>query len=128
MDEGNTAEIICQVKNALCEDVRIIPVELAVRIGDKPAMFIRQLHYWLEKSKHKYHGKKWVYNTYEGWKENFPWLSVRTIQRMVYELEQLGLIETGDFNKMKYDKTKWYTINYEVLGAYYGIDKLAKSL
>ena len=35
-----------------------------------------------------------------------------TIKRAVYSLEKQDLLHVGNYNKAKFDKTKWYSINY----------------
>lgn len=89
---------------------------LAREIGLNEAIFIQQLHYWLNgKSAKVKDGKKWVYNTYEDWQEQFPFWSVPTIKRIVSKLREKKLIATNNYNKFKYDKTLWYSINYDEL-------------
>ncbi|WP_257000374.1 conserved phage C-terminal domain-containing protein, partial [Listeria monocytogenes] len=38
--------------------------------------------------------------------------SVMTIKLAVYSLENQDLLHVGNYNKAKFDKTKWYSINY----------------
>lgn len=85
---------------------------LAVLLGVSEAIFLQQLHYWLEKSKHEREGFTWVYNTYEEWQYQFPFWSISTIRRTIKSLEEQKIIVTNSFNKMKLDKTKWYRIDY----------------
>jgi hypothetical protein len=40
-------------------------------------------------------------------------MSERNVARAIASLEELELIEADNFNKTSYDRTKWYTINYE---------------
>ncbi|MDN6162330.1 MAG: DNA replication protein DnaD, partial [Atopostipes sp.] len=69
---------------------------LAKEIGLNEAIFIQQLHYWLNgKSAKVKDGKKWVYNTYEDWQEQFPFWSVPTIKRIVSKLREKKLIATN---------------------------------
>jgi len=49
--------------------------ELAELIGLNEAIVLQQVHYWLEKTDFEAKGKKWVYNTIEQWKEQFPFFS-----------------------------------------------------
>lgn len=93
----------------------IILPSLAKEIGLNEAIMLQQIHFWIEKKKHKKNGRYWVYNTYDEWKEQFPFWSKATIRRTVTSLEKKNLIITGNFNKLKIDNTKWYTINYEEL-------------
>ncbi|OLS33396.1 conserved phage C-terminal domain-containing protein [Bacillus sp. MRMR6] len=92
----------------------IVP-SLAVKIGLNEAVVLQQLHYWLGTSKHNIENKKWVYNTYEAWQEQFPFWSISTIKRTFHSLEKLGVVVSDNWNAMKLDKTKWYTINYQEL-------------
>jgi uncharacterized phage protein (TIGR02220 family) len=94
--------------------VMIIP-SLAVKIGLNEAVVLQQIHYWLGISKHKIEGRTWVYNTYEEWQKQLPFWSVSTIKRSIRSLEMLGLLLSENWNQMKMDKTKWYSIDYEKL-------------
>lgn len=90
---------------------------LATKLGLNEAIVFQQLHYWLERSTNIREGKKWVYNDYEGWQEQFPFWSERTIQRIFLSLEKLGLIISKQFEKFTHDpkkrnRRKWYTIDY----------------
>ncbi|MGG3924933.1 DnaD domain protein [Metabacillus fastidiosus] len=92
----------------------VIP-SLAKQVGLNESIVLQQIHYWLQISDHTYEGHKWIYNTYDEWAEQFPWWSKATIRRIITSLEKLGILVTGNFNKMKIDKTKWYRIDYEAL-------------
>ncbi|WP_423800422.1 conserved phage C-terminal domain-containing protein [Neobacillus sp. SAB-20_R2A] len=94
--------------------VMIIP-SLAAEIGLNETVVLQQIHYWLGVSKHKIEGRTWVYNTYEEWQKQLPFWSVSTIKRTIRSLEMLGLLISENWNQMKMDKTKWYTIDYEKL-------------
>lgn len=94
------------------ETPMVILPTLAERIGLNEALFLQQLHYWISKSNHLHEGKRWVYNSYEGWQKHFPFWSVATIKRIVASLKNKGLIEIKNFNSLKLDRTNWYTINY----------------
>lgn len=47
---------------------------LAVQIGLNESIFLKQLHYWIKKSKNHRNGKKWVFNTLEQWQKQLPFL------------------------------------------------------
>jgi hypothetical protein len=49
------------------------------------------------------------------WEENFPFYSLNTIKRAFNKLEGLGILLSGEFNKLDGDRTKWYTIDYAKL-------------
>ncbi len=95
--------------------LQVLP-SLACRIGLNEAIVLQQLHYWLRESKHLYEGKKWIHNTYEEWQKHFPFFSRETIKRIFISLEQRELIfSSTTFNRVRIDRTKWYTLNYEKL-------------
>ncbi|MDU0465862.1 replication protein, partial [Staphylococcus chromogenes] len=76
---------------------------------------LQQIHYWLNSSKHNYDGKKWIYNSYPKWIEQFPFWSESTIKRTITSLEKQNLVHVGNYNKAGFDRTKWYSINYTTL-------------
>lgn len=93
--------------------VQFLP-KLAKEIGVNEAIFLQQLHYWLTSSSAKeINGRLWVYNTQEEWQEQLSCFSFRTMQRIIKSCKDKGLIEFNTFNKLSYDRTKWYTINYD---------------
>lgn len=100
------------------QPLQVLPA-LAEAIGLNEALILQQIHWLLERSRNKVEDKSWVYNTYEQWKSNhFRFFSLSTIRRAIDNLEKLGLlISTTKFNKMKVDKTKWYSIDYQALEA-----------
>lgn len=96
--------------------LQVLP-SLAKAIGLNEAIVIQQIHWLLNCSKHYINGRFWLFNTYEQWQsQHFPFWSVETVKRTILSLEKWGLlISTTEFNKMKVDKTKWYSIDYEKL-------------
>ena len=93
--------------------LQVLP-KLAEEIGLNEAIFVQQLHYWINgKSGKLRDGRRWVYNTYEDWQDNFPFWSVSTIRRTITSCEEQDFVITGNYNKLGIDKTKWYTINYD---------------
>lgn len=103
----------------------VLQPSLAMEIGLNEAIVLQQIHYWIEiekKSskkevieKHYRNGRWWIYNTYDQWQEQFPFWCVRTIKSIFKRLESMDLLICGNFNKFGYDRTRWYTINYNVL-------------
>lgn len=99
----------------------LVMPKLATKIGLNEAIILQQIHYWLKikedkQDKDSYiHGRYWVYNSYEQWQKQFPFWSIPTIKRFFSKLEKEGLLICGNFNKARFDKTKWYSIDYQVL-------------
>lgn len=94
--------------------LQVLP-SLAVAIGLNDALLLQQLHYWLLKSTHQHDGCKWVYNTIEQWREQFPFWSADTIARALKRLETRGLIRSAHLAKHKWDRTTYFTIEYKAV-------------
>jgi len=99
-------------KLLLDENPLVILPQLAVKIGLNEAIFIQQTHYWLQKSKNDFKGRKWTYNSYEKLQEQFPFFSISTIKRIIKNLKNKELLIVDNFNKDSRDKTNWYSIDY----------------
>lgn len=92
--------------------LQVLP-SLAIELGLNEAIMLQQIHYWLINSSHEFEGVKWFYKTLEDWQTEFPFWSTMTIRRTLTNLEKQKVIRIGNFNKKKFDKTKWYTIEYK---------------
>lgn len=129
--EDGTLPALPESSLLIDRDTLIILPRLAARIGLNEAIVLQQVFYWLggDRKPHVRDGRRWVYNTYEGWREQFPFLSERTIRRTIRELEQAGLLESAFFvdhpEHRHLDHTKWYTIDFGRLAALQSADPLA---
>ena len=94
--------------------LQVLP-SLAVLIGLNEAIVLQQVHYWLGRSEHVHDGRQWIYRTQQGWKQEMPWWSVATIKRALYALQGQGLLLKGDYNERGFDRTSWWTIDYDAL-------------
>ena len=97
------------------ENPLVIQPSLAKAIGLNEAIVLQQVHYWLNSSKHTKDGRKWIYNSMNEWNKQFPFWEVKTVSRTFKSLESKGILLTGNFNDKKFDKTIWYSIDYEML-------------
>lgn len=83
------------------------------------AILLQQAIYWTsDKRGHlKPDGYYWFYKKAEDWQaELCDVLSVGRIRRKLRHLEKIGiLMTTSKFNKLPFDRTKWYTVNLEKL-------------
>lgn len=106
----------------LNEPPLLIMPSLAVRIGLNESIVLQQIHYWNvinENNKNNFRdGYYWTFNSVKEWNKQFPFWSKNTIVRLLNRLEDKGLVVTGNYNKLKFDRTKWYRIDYEVLNAF----------
>ena len=108
-------------KLLLNEQPLLIMPQLATKIGLNESIVLQQIHYWNEinrKAKNNYKdGHYWTFNSYTDWEKQFPFWSTSTIHRTIKRLEKMKLVVTGNYNKLKIDRTKWYRIDYDVLQA-----------
>lgn len=102
------------------DEILIIQTPLAVAIGDRQAIALQQIHYWVNhnqrggKKEHFHEGKWWAYNTWAEWrKNNFRFWSVSTIRRIFGQLEHRNLILTRPHASR--NNGLWVTVNYDAV-------------
>jgi hypothetical protein len=92
----------------------IFDVEIAKEYGVNAAILLQNLGYWIMRNKanetNYYDGKYWTYNSRKAWSELFPYMSERQIDTAFKKLIDNGLVITGNYNKLKYDRTLWYAL------------------
>lgn len=101
------------------ESIMIFNPRLAELLGLNESIILNHIHYWLERNSNIVEGKKRVYNSYEQWNKQIGFLSTSTIKKAIKKLEAMGIVLSGNFNKCKMDKTKWYTIAYDNLEKFF---------
>lgn len=95
----------------LLPDSLPVSPSLARKIGVCGAMIVNQIHFWCEAKVNMQGGYRWTYQTYQQWAEMLPF-GASTIRHALSELEKIGLVITGHYNKTALDQTKWYRLNY----------------
>ena len=103
--------------HALIDEPPLLVTPTAIMLfGVDEAIFLQQLHYWLRHAGKERDDRLWIYNTFDDWHTQFPWWSVRTIQRIVEKLRKSGVVLTSTrYNAHKSDRTLWYSIDYDAL-------------
>ena len=95
-------------------DVHFFDVHIAERYGIHCAVLLQNLWHWLQKNEANgvnfYDGRYWTYNSTKAFKGLFPYLSQRQIETALKRLRDEGIIETGNYNAVKYDRTLWYAL------------------
>ena len=92
--------------------LQLLPA-LAEIIGLNEAIILQQVHYWIS-FKHNsniFEDRKWVYNTYNQWQEQFSFWSRSTIERTITNLERKGVLLSREGER----RVKYYSIDYEAL-------------
>ena len=86
--------------------------DIAVAYGLTEAIILNHMQFWIEKNeangKNFYDGSYWTYNSTKAYAEIFPYLSQRQIQCALKHLRDEGILKTGNYNELAYDRTLWY--------------------
>lgn len=92
---------------------------LARVIGLSEAIVITQIHQWVEynrkNNKNYKDGFYWTYGAIKKWHEEYFDVigSVKTLRRVFKNLIENGYLIVGNYNKLNFDRTYWYRVNYE---------------
>lgn len=89
-------------------------VDIATEYGVNCAILFHYIGFWVEKNeaneKHFHDGRYWTYNSVKAFEKLFPYLSSKQISSTLKKLEEYELIMCGNYNKLAYDRTKWYAL------------------
>lgn len=99
------------------ENPMVISPTLVIELGSyEAAAFLQQLHFWLGISQIQKDGKPWVWNTIDTCVEMMRnTIKKRSLERIIADLKSRNLIITTQLSDNKWDKTNYFTINYEEL-------------
>jgi hypothetical protein len=96
-------------------NIHSFDIEFAKKYGIEEAILFYNISYWIEKNKANeknfYDGKYWTYNSTEAFAKMFPYMSKTKIYRALKKLELEGILIVGNYNKLKVDRTKWFSVN-----------------
>ena len=88
--------------------------KIAEMYGVNEAIFINNLYFWVKKNeangKNCFEGTYWTYNTLDAYSRLFPFWTVNQIRRIIEKLRKAEVIKVGNFNKLGFDRTQWYTL------------------
>ena len=89
-------------------------IEIAKEYGVNCAVILNNIYFWIQKNEangdHYHDGLYWTFNSVKAFNDLFPYLSEKQIRSALSKLEDDGIIKTGNYNKVAYDRTKWYAI------------------
>ena len=87
---------------------------IAEKYGINCAVILQNLWHWIRKNEANgtnfYDGQYWTYNSTKAFCKLFPYLSQRQIEHALKKLRDEGIIITGNYNAVQYDRTLWYAI------------------
>lgn len=89
-------------------------IEIAKEYGIQPAILLKNIYFWISKNRanetNYFDGNYWTYNSKKAFAELFPYMNARQIDYALKKLIDDGILITGNYNKMPYDRTLWYAI------------------
>ena len=92
----------------------LFDVEIASLYGVNAAILLENIGYWIKQNEangtNYFEGKYWTFNSRRAYRELFPYMSERQINTAFQKLIESGLIITGNYNKLAYDRTLWYAL------------------
>ena len=93
--------------------------ELERTFGIRKARFISKLDYWLSVCGKEIssHPGKWIYNTISKWADQLD-CSISTVKRTIKSLEEQKVLLSKKVNAKRYNHTKWYTLDYQLLKSF----------
>lgn len=87
---------------------------VAKKYGIPAAILLQHFAFWIAKNEandqNYYDGNYWTYNSVKAFETLFPYLSTMQIRSALKKLVDEGLVITGNYNQMKYDRTLWYAL------------------
>ena len=94
--------------------IHIFDTEIAVKYGVNAAVLLQNIGFWIKQNEANetnfYDGTYWTYNSRRAYRELFPYMSERQIDTAFRKLIDDGLVITGNYNKVAYDRTLWYAL------------------
>lgn len=92
----------------------IFDVDIAKIYGVNAAVLLENIGYWIKQNEanetNYFDGNYWTFNSRRAYRELFPYMSERQINTAFEKLINDGLIITGNYNKVAYDRTLWYAL------------------
>ena len=89
-------------------------VEFARQNDVKAAIILQHFYYWyqnnLNDEKRHIDGHVWSYNSIKSMCEIFVYYTENEIRHSIDSLIEKGFLVSGNYNKMKMDRTKWYAL------------------
>ena len=89
-------------------------IDIAKEYGVNEAIILYNIAFWVDTNRKNdrnlFDGRYWTYNSAKAFQEQFPYMSVRTIQRVIKNLIDNGLILSGKFSSDSRNRTNYYTL------------------
>lgn len=87
---------------------------VAEEVGIQAAVIFDNIAFWIrtnERNRRNIHlGKAWMYSSVSAFRDSFPYLSEKQIRNSISILLKNDFLSVGNFNKTKYDRTRWFCL------------------
>ncbi len=94
-------------------------IEHAQQYGVNEAIMLQNFLFWIRHNAanniHQHDGKTWTYNSKKALNKLFPFWSYDQVKGVLNSLINQGVLVTGNYNKLKFDRTLWYAFKDEHL-------------
>lgn len=94
--------------------IHVFDTDVAQKYGINAAIILQNIGYWIKQNEANqtnfYDGRYWTFNSKRAYGELFPYMSKRQIETAFQKLIDDGVIVTGNYNKLAYDRTLWYAL------------------
>ena len=94
--------------------IHVFDTDVAKKYGVNAAIILQNIGYWIKQNEANetnfFDGRYWTFNSKRAYGELFPYMSKRQIETAFQKLIEDGVIVTGNYNKLAYDRTLWYAL------------------
>jgi len=88
--------------------------DIAKQYGLVEAILLQNFAFWIAKNeaneRNYFDGRYWTYNSIKAFQELFPYLTKRKIEYAISKLIDKGVLQTGNYNSDRRDRTVWYAL------------------
>ena len=94
--------------------IHVFDTDVAKKYGVNAAIILQNIAYWIIQNEANetnfYDGRYWTFNSKRAYGELFPYMSAKQIRTAIEKLIEDGVLVTGNYNKLAYDRTAWYSL------------------
>lgn len=94
--------------------IHVFDTDVAQKYGINAAIILQNIAFWIKQNEANgtnfYDGNYWTFNSNRAYQELFPYMSKRQIETAFKKLIEDGVLITGNYNKLAYDRTLWYAL------------------
>ena len=94
--------------------IHVFDTDVAKKYGVNAAVILQNMAYWIMQNEANetnfYDGRHWTFNSKRAYGELFPYMTAKQIRTAIEKLVEDGVLVTGNYNKLAYDRTAWYAL------------------